>query len=109
VLFGGYLSWHDPISDHWWQLTFFGREPTFRDLGQLSRGEGSLRAMIDALTPQTRRLSKLPHNMQSLASALTATAESRDAAQSRAESLRAQIEDLANASATGSPPDVENA
>ncbi len=25
VLQGGYLSWHDPVSDHWWQEIFSGR------------------------------------------------------------------------------------
>ena len=25
VLRGGYLSWHDPVSDHWWQEIYFGQ------------------------------------------------------------------------------------
>jgi len=24
ILEGGYLSWHDPVSDHWWQQIWFG-------------------------------------------------------------------------------------
>jgi hypothetical protein len=105
VLPGGYLSWHDPRNDRWWQLTYFGAEPSFNDLGRQSRGTGSLRSMIDALTPETRRLSTLSHDVESLASALTATAESQTAAQSRAESLRAQLAGLVEASATGSTPE----
>ena len=35
VLAGGYLSWHEPITDHWWQLIFFTDRPQFRDLGRL--------------------------------------------------------------------------
>jgi len=51
VLPGGYLSWHDPPSDHWWQEIFFGgSEPTFRDIGQLDAKGGSLRAQIDRIT-----------------------------------------------------------
>jgi len=51
VLNGGYLSWHDPISDHWWQEVWFDAKPKFRDLGVLGRLKGSLRATIDAMTP----------------------------------------------------------
>ena len=30
VLRGGYLSWHGPVSDHWWQSTWLsGDAPTF--------------------------------------------------------------------------------
>jgi hypothetical protein len=51
VLQGGYLSWHDPVSDHWWQEIFFGNEPQFRDLGKLTQQpHQSLRMMIDRLT-----------------------------------------------------------
>ena len=51
VLKGGYLSWHDPITDHWWQEIWFDARPKFRDLGVLGRLKGSLRATIDAMTP----------------------------------------------------------
>ena len=50
VISGGYLSWHEPVADHWWQLTYFGPQPTFRDLGQLSAKNGSMRSQIDRLT-----------------------------------------------------------
>lgn len=33
VLPGGYLSWHDPVSGHSFQETFFGDAPVFSDLG----------------------------------------------------------------------------
>jgi len=51
VLKGGYLSWHDPISDHWWQEIWCDAKPKFRDLGVLGRMKGSLRATIDSMTP----------------------------------------------------------
>ena len=51
VLRGGYLSWHEPISDHWWQARWFsGNKVTYADLGVLT-GKASLRSQIDALTP----------------------------------------------------------
>lgn len=33
VLTGGYISWHDPVTDHWFQQTFFGSRKQIRDLG----------------------------------------------------------------------------
>src|SRR5262249_42939044 len=51
VLPGGYLSWHDLASDHWWQEIWFdGSQPTFRDIGRLEIKAGSLRAQIDRIT-----------------------------------------------------------
>jgi len=99
VLPGGYLSWHNPADDHWWQLTYFGAKPTFRDLGRPDRGKGSLRQMIDALTPETKRLSNLSRDAESLKSAVAAAAESQAATKGRAESLRVQIAELVKASA----------
>jgi hypothetical protein len=52
VLKGGYLSWHDPVSDHWFQQTFFGTKKTFRDLGVFSGEMESLRSEIDRRTFQ---------------------------------------------------------
>jgi len=36
VLKGGYLSWHNPFSDEWIQLTFFGSSQKFVNLGKLN-------------------------------------------------------------------------
>jgi hypothetical protein len=33
VLPGGYLTWRDRRDGHWWQKTYFGPKPEFRDLG----------------------------------------------------------------------------
>lgn len=54
VLKGGYLSWHDLVSDHWFQETFFsGTRPRFRDLGRLTAKAGeNIRSQIYELTPQ---------------------------------------------------------
>ena len=52
ILRGGYLSWHEPVSDHWWQQIWFGTpQPEFRDLGVFDAATGgSLRAWIDSQT-----------------------------------------------------------
>jgi hypothetical protein len=52
VLSGGYLSWQDAASGHWWQEIWFGTDqPTFRDLGQIDQKvNGNIRAVIDRNT-----------------------------------------------------------
>lgn len=92
---GGYLSWHELESDHWWQETFFeGTKSKFNDLGVQDRGNGSLREMIDRLTPQTRRLSHLKSDTPQLTGAIAAASSSDRASAARAESLLAHIEEL---------------
>jgi len=51
VLQGGYLSWHDPVTDEWFQETFFqGNQPRFRNLGRLTGSRKSFRRQIYELT-----------------------------------------------------------
>ena len=73
VLRGGYLSWHDPVSDHWFQKTFFdGQEPQFRDLGILQAKAGSnIRSMIYHLTPQALKPRRLAGQALVAATALS--------------------------------------
>jgi len=54
VLKGGYLSWHDPKTDHWFQETFFsGNKPRFRDLGVFTAQAGqNLRSLMYKKTPE---------------------------------------------------------
>ncbi len=94
VLPGGYLSWHNPTDDHWYQLTHFGPQPQFRDLGVLSRNGQSLRAVIDSLTPQTKRLSHLPRETAMLTGAVDAASSAARATSARAALLREQIGEL---------------
>jgi hypothetical protein len=51
VLHGGYLSWVDSTTGHWWQEIWFGgAESQFRDIGPLDATAGSLRSQIDRIT-----------------------------------------------------------
>jgi hypothetical protein len=94
VLPGGYLSWHEPLSDHWFQQTYFGAESTFKDLGVFAQGSQSIREMVDALTPQTKRLSDLPTDDNVLTAAVQAMSTDEPATASRAAVWRRQIEGL---------------
>lgn len=90
VLRGGYLSWHEPVSDHWFQARFFDAELEFVDLGVIDASQGSLRSQIDKLT-----FRKMQPLMKPKAATLTAVAErvagSHSSSAARAKSLRSQI------------------
>jgi hypothetical protein len=92
VLKGGYLSWHDPVTDHWFQHVFFGDKPQFRDLGVLSQAEGSIRTQIYEKTPEALK-ARIPS-----AAFVTAATRTLDdvavASGAKAKTLRAQIDTL---------------
>ncbi len=97
VLRGGYLSWQDPVSGHWWQETFFsGNSSTFRDLGPLTAANGSIRSQIDKLSSrQTARAIK-PARRVASAAGLTRAAGAPSVS-AKATSLREQISELVSA------------
>jgi hypothetical protein len=95
ILKGGYISWHEPISDHWWQQVWFsGAKPTFRDLGVLGKLEGSLRATIDRLTPVPQAQQGLKAQDPRLAAFKPLSEQVDASAAARAASLRAEIKEL---------------
>ena len=91
VLKGGYLSWHDPATDHWFQETFFsGTKPKFVDLGVLTAKGNSLRSEINALTPDSYKQATVRGGQKSLVAAARRTVV--DASASRAERLQSVID-----------------
>jgi hypothetical protein len=98
VLKGGYLSWHDPVSDDWWQLVFFGDQPTFRNIGRLTQKGESLRAQIDRITnPET--LKAMAGTRATLMAASAYTKLVAQSSVSKAHAWREQIEQLKGGSA----------
>ena len=92
---GGYLSWHEPVSDHWWQEIWFGTpKPQFRDLGTLSNKTGSLREAIDSRTGTPLRMAESGPKSDEFAAAKQLTTAVRASTSSRADSLRRQIDTL---------------
>jgi hypothetical protein len=90
VIQGGYLSWHVPSSDEWWQLTWFGgARATPHRLAALDLQDGrlSLREAIDRTTVEARKdMSR--QSVMSAARSMVATDRNRDA---RASHLRAAM------------------
>lgn len=100
VLKGGYISWYEPISDHWFQLTHFGAKPKIEDLGKLT-GSGSLRSRIDRRSKSSIRpvsaKKKFTFSAQAAKTLKSTKAYGKqqlNQAASRAESLRGQIEKI---------------
>jgi hypothetical protein len=94
VLKGGYLSWHDPVTDHWFQETFFkGSSPKFVDLGQLTAKQGeSIRTLIYRLTPEAFAARRLLGRPLSAARASIEVVD--ESTNSKAETWRKQIAEL---------------
>lgn len=89
VLAGGYLSWHDPVSGHSFQESFFGDVPDFEDLGETPPVlERSFRSVIYSKVPE---MMKARRDIQSLQRLSSATESVNAAAESRALRLKRQI------------------
>ncbi|MDQ0595956.1 hypothetical protein QF037_000301 [Streptomyces canus] len=95
ILPGGYISWHDPVSDHWWQQVWFGTdEPEFVDLGRLTARAGSLRAAIDSRTGTISRIANSGPQSERFSAARSLTAAVKRSTASRPNGWRSRIEQL---------------
>jgi hypothetical protein len=90
ILRGGYISWHEPVSDHWWQQIWFRARKQYRDLGVFS-GSGSLRAWVDGQTDHPGIDEGLKKSDPSLKSAVAVGKETEASAASKADKWREQI------------------
>lgn len=94
ILKGGYISWHDPISDHWFQETWFsGTKPRFRDIGKLTAKQGeNMRAVLYRNTPERYTVRKLAGEALQLAKSTMSS--QTDTANAKAKSLRARVKQV---------------
>ena len=98
ILRGGYLSWHDPMDDHWFMGQFFsGTGPTIRDLGVFDAQVKSLRAEVDRRGFRPKMMASLPKKSAVLAMATTKQATSTDVKSAKGDMLRAQIDAMVTA------------
>src|SRR5262249_53727033 len=104
VLRGGYLSWHDLVSDEWWQERFFdGAEPEFVNLGKLTQKGQSLRAQIDRLTAAASMKAMMSDKTGLLAAARVYKQAVAQPSSNKAQAWRKQIEELKAAPPEGGP------
>src|SRR3954466_4252577 len=91
ILRGGYISWHDPVGDHWWQQTWFGQRKEYRDLGVFDATAASLRAWVDGQTEHPGIDQGLKKSDATLKAAVAMGKETADSASSKAVAWRDQI------------------
>jgi hypothetical protein len=92
ILPGGHLTWREPASKSWHQLTFFGSQPSMRDLGRRPPEELRSRAWVNAITPELRRLAHLGGDVPIVAAGLAARQSTRRKSLELAQGLFAGIE-----------------
>ncbi|MGE5281697.1 MAG: hypothetical protein ACM3N0_05135 [Chloroflexota bacterium] len=97
ILRGGYISWHDPVSDHWWQQRWFGAEKEYLDLGVFEASVNSLRSEIDKRTPHPELTEGLAKDDPTLQAAIAVGAQTADSAGAKASQLRTQIDAIRKA------------
>ncbi|GAA3153312.1 hypothetical protein [Streptomyces echinatus] len=96
ILRGGYLTWRDPVTDDWWQQTWFsGDRPEFRKLGRLNGS--SIRAAVDARTKTVSRIARDAPEAESFTAARELVAQAKESTRARAEAWRRQIDRLRSA------------
>ena len=94
VLSGGYLSWVDSTTGHWWQEIWFGgAESQFRDIGPLDATAGSLRSQIDRITMAETAKAVSAGRTVASAAGLTSAVTKRSTT-SKAAMWRAQIDSI---------------
>ena len=91
VLEGGYISWHDPVSNHLWQLLWLNGKD-FKDLGPGDfSGHASIREWVDAQTPHPGIDTGLAEDDPVLARGRAAVEEAQRANEARAATLREDV------------------
>jgi hypothetical protein len=92
VLRGGYLSWGDPVSGHWFQLIWFDAGgPRIRDIGLLDIKSESLRAQVDRISASETRKVLQTGSVSSVLQARLTSKTVGQSSSSRAERLRDEI------------------
>lgn len=107
VLTNGYLSWHNPLDDHWYQRNLIlAPDGSTVDLGVLDARNGNLRQQVDQKVRELRdklrptgeragdRARYSPHVPLGKLRTITAIGEIKAAQESRAKALRSQIDSM---------------
>jgi hypothetical protein len=95
ILFGGYLTWFDPLGGDWWQQSWFsGDHPSIRNLGPVQKTVCGMRPSIDRLTAKHRRSTSAPAAIHRSPEAEQAAHSVAASSKAKADRLRAHINRL---------------
>jgi len=97
VLKGGYISFHNTVDNHWYQIQWFNTaKPVLADLGVFAESSMSTREWIDKQTnvPRMKKISKTTVKRGDLFASLTKSAGTTVAANGRAKMIEAKVAKL---------------
>src|SRR4051794_28419374 len=94
ILRGGYISWHEPVSDHWWRQVWFGAKKAYRDLGVFDASAANVRSWVDAQTDHPGIDTGLPKSNDVLQEAVAGSEETAEAAEALTATLRQEVDAL---------------
>jgi hypothetical protein len=86
ILRGGYISWRERTTNHWWQQLWLGPRPVFKDLGVLPTGANP-RRFTDGQTEVPEHVMTPAHD----GAVMLAAAQASDDSKTRATQLREQV------------------
>jgi hypothetical protein len=95
ILKKGYISWHDPVSDEWFQETFFAKAPAFRSLGKLTANpKENLRGLLYRHTPERMAAKKEPLIVKTTSAAKASMKAESAAGAAKAKLLKRRINEV---------------
>jgi len=97
VLQGGYISFHNTVDNHWYQIQWFNTaKPVLADLGVFAESSMSTREWIDKQTnvPRMKKIAKTIVKRGDLFASLTKSAGTTIAANGRAKMIEAKVAKL---------------
>ena len=97
VLQGGYISFHNTVDNHWYQIQWFNTaKPVLADLGVFAESSMSTREWIDKQTnvPRMKKISKTVVKRGDLFASMPKSAGTPAAANGRAKMIQAKIAKL---------------
>ena len=97
VMRGGYISFHNTVDNHWYQIQWFNTaKPVLADLGVFAESSMSTREWIDKQTnvPRMKKISKTTVKRGDLFASLTKAAGTTVAASGRAKMIEAKVAKL---------------
>ncbi len=89
ILRGGYISWREMTTNHWWQQLWLGPNPVFKDLGVLPTGANP-RRFTDGQTEVPEQVMTPTHDR----AVMLAAGQASDDSKARAAQLRGQVAEI---------------
>jgi len=95
ILKKGYISWHDPVSDEWFQQVYFGNAPVIRSLGKLTANpKENLRGLVYRHTPERMAAKRAPVAAKTTSAAKASMKSQEAAGAAKAKQLQRRIAEI---------------